>query len=107
MWAPNALNVDWMKLDHHPVGVGGAEIGGIAAQRIANLGQQRLLANQRAAARGVRLGKQFSDGYARLRRIGDEVVYVGEGQLHRLELPMEAFHGVAGKSGSIRSLRGY
>ncbi len=45
---------------HHPVGVGGAEIGGIAAQRIANLGQQRLLANQRATACGVRFGKQFS-----------------------------------------------
>ena len=82
---------------HHPVGVGGAEIGRIAAQRITHLGQQRLLADQRAAFRGVCLGKQLLDGNVLVLRVGDDSGVRRRRPASSPQVVVEAFDRVARK----------
>src|SRR6266704_5106855 len=77
--------------DHHALLICRTEVDGASCQRFARLGEQSLVADQRAPPGSILPGKEFPGGDGDTLGIGDVALGIDESQLHGLQLQVVAF----------------
>src|SRR6266702_4716539 len=77
--------------DHHALLICRTEVDGASCQRFARLGEQSLVADQRAPPGSILPGKKFPGGDGDTLGIGDVALGIHKSQFHGLQLQVVAF----------------